>query len=148
MEIFIPSGGLLGLLAVAALIASIVFAFRFGTTTGYIMLVVLFIFVPITIALGFKLFPHTPVGKRLILSSPKRNPKKAATPPPTIDDQNYAHLKGKTGLTLTPLRPSGIAEIDNERYSVVSEGDLIEKNSKIIVSKIEGNNIIVEPQQG
>ena len=54
---------------------------------------------------------------------------------------------GKTGITATPLRPSGIAEFSDQRYSVVAEGEMIEKGTEIIVVKIEGNSIVVEPKE-
>jgi hypothetical protein len=34
-------------------------------------------------------------------------------------------------VALTPLRPSGTADIDGERVDVVAEGDFVEKGDKI-----------------
>jgi len=58
--------------------------------------------------------------------------------------EDYKTLTGKNGRTVTPLRPSGIAEIKGERYSVVSEGELIEDDTEIVVVEIQGNSIVVE----
>ena len=41
------------------------------------------------------------------------------------------------------LRPAGIAEIDGERLDVVSEGDLIDANETIVVTRVDGNRIVV-----
>jgi membrane-bound serine protease (ClpP class) len=60
-----------------------------------------------------------------------------------ISDENFSRLKDKSGVTVTELRPSGIAEIDGKRYSVVSEGEMIDSSVEIIVKEVEGNNIIV-----
>ena len=42
------------------------------------------------------------------------------------------HL-GKTGIALTPLRPTGIVEIDGERIEVVTEGEFIAAGSQVRV---------------
>ncbi len=52
-------------------------------------------------------------------------------------------LVGKGGISVTVLRPSGKVEIDGAIYQAVSNGSYIEKNTKVIVKKIESNNIIV-----
>lgn len=40
---------------------------------------------------------------------------------------------GKTGVALTPLRPTGIVEIDGERLEVVTEGEFIAAGSQVRV---------------
>ena len=49
-----------------------------------------------------------------------------------------------TGVTITPLRPIGKAIINNKPYEVFSEYGLIEKDRKIIVTKVENAKIIVK----
>ncbi len=50
---------------------------------------------------------------------------------------------GQTGTTITPLRPSGKAEIDGIRYDVVTQGDFVLKGATIRVAKIKGTRIVV-----
>ena len=66
-------------------------------------------------------------------------------------DQGYVggntHNKtfmGQEGITETTLRPTGTAQISGERVDVISEGGHIPKDTKIIVSKVEGSRIIVQ----
>ncbi len=54
------------------------------------------------------------------------------------------HLLNKKGKAITVLRPSGIAIIEDKRYDVVTEGDYINKGTKIMVTKIEGSKIVVK----
>jgi membrane-bound serine protease (ClpP class) len=61
------------------------------------------------------------------------------------ESQDRLALKGKRGITITDLRPSGMAEIDGERIDVVSEGGFIERGQTITVVEIEGPRIIVAP---
>jgi membrane-bound serine protease (ClpP class) len=50
---------------------------------------------------------------------------------------------GKTGRAVSTLRPSGSADIDDERVSVVADGEWIEAGSNIEVVRVDGNRIIV-----
>jgi membrane-bound serine protease (ClpP class) len=55
---------------------------------------------------------------------------------------------GRVGRATTPLRPAGIAEIDGERIDVVSEGEMIEAGTTIVVSRVDGNRIVVRRHRG
>jgi membrane-bound serine protease (ClpP class) len=55
------------------------------------------------------------------------------------------HLVGLQGVALTPLRPSGLALIDQQRHDVVSDGGaFVDKGETIVVVRIETNSIIVD----
>ena len=56
---------------------------------------------------------------------------------------NYDHLLGKSGVTTTPLVPSGLALIDNELIDVSSEGDMLETDTPISVVNVRGYRVIV-----
>ena len=55
-----------------------------------------------------------------------------------------ARYLGKAGAALTPLRPSGVAEIDGERVEVQTEGGFIAANSRIRVVAIDRRRIFVK----
>ena len=55
----------------------------------------------------------------------------------------YKLLEGKSGRTLTDLRPAGTAEVDGQRVSVTTEGDFLEKNTEVEVIEVEGIRIVV-----
>ncbi|MGH7830627.1 MAG: NfeD family protein, partial [Candidatus Binatia bacterium] len=50
---------------------------------------------------------------------------------------------GKGGTAVSPLRPAGIAEIEGERVDVVSDGELIDSGAPIVVTRVDGNRIVV-----
>ena len=52
---------------------------------------------------------------------------------------------GEEGLTLSALRPSGKAELDNKTYEVRTLGNYVETGIKIRVKQILAHQIIVEP---
>lgn len=144
-EAFIPSGGILGVLAAIVLVGSLIFAFKESDGTGFIFLGVVVICVPATVIFGLKIFPKTPIGRRVILKPAVESVEERGKA--GVSDEDFSHLQGKVGKTATPLRPSGIIEIDDERYSAVAEGELIDKNVDIIVVKVEGNSVVVEPRE-
>jgi membrane-bound serine protease (ClpP class) len=47
-------------------------------------------------------------------------------------------------VAVTTLRPSGMARIEGVKYSVVTGGELIEKNQPVRVVKVEGSRIVVK----
>ena len=51
---------------------------------------------------------------------------------------------GKTGTTLTPLRPAGTVRIDKKRVDAVSRGDYIDKDVPVRVIEAEGMRVVVE----
>lgn len=57
---------------------------------------------------------------------------------------DFSALLGKQGVALTTLRPAGTALIEGKRYDVSSLGDFLSKNSKIVVSKVEGSKLFVD----
>ncbi len=44
---------------------------------------------------------------------------------------------GKGGTVVSPLRPSGIADVEGERVDVVSDGEFIEAGAQIVVSRVD-----------
>jgi membrane-bound serine protease (ClpP class) len=147
LETILPSGGILGFLAAASLIGAVILGFMHGEPAGWIILLTTFVSVPVLILLGLKVLPKTPFGRRMILAEPhkKLDPLSGKV---EISDENFSGLKDKSGVTVTELRPSGIAEINGKRYSVVSEGGMINPSVEIIVKEVEGNNIIVREKNG
>lgn len=65
----------------------------------------------------------------------------------TSGDQRYREFVGREGMAQTPLRPSGIVEIGDERLDVITRGDLIDKGTRVRVAEVHGSRIIVEPVQ-
>ena len=51
---------------------------------------------------------------------------------------------GKRGVAITLLRPAGTVKIDRKRYSVVTQGEYIEKGKEIEIIEVEGNRVVVK----
>ncbi|WEG14257.1 NfeD family protein [Pullulanibacillus sp. KACC 23026] len=54
-------------------------------------------------------------------------------------------LIGKTGLTVSVLRPVGTIEIDGERYSAMTNGEWVQSGIEVLVTDVDGTKIVVKP---
>ena len=59
------------------------------------------------------------------------------------EGEQRARYLGKPGIAVTPLRPTGVAEIDRERIEVVTEGDFISAGSRIKVVAMDRRKYFV-----
>jgi membrane-bound serine protease (ClpP class) len=144
-EIFvIPGFGVAGVLGIAALLSGLSLSLIGGGATwdfilkavGRVIFSLLLALVGSLVLLRF--LPRLPFGKRLILATGLAAGEGYASPPET--DRSWL---GKGGTTVSPLRPSGIADVEGERVDVVSDGEFIEAGAQIVVSRVDGNRIVV-----
>lgn len=139
LEVFIPSGGLLGIVSAGFFLAGIVAAWSHDPEWGMGTLLGCLILVPILILVGFRMFPHTPLGRKMILSPPTTEPTVSVAAGPDLDIT--VGLVGRAG---TDLRPTGTAFFNDRRVSVVTAGEWITRDATVRVAKVEGNRIVVE----
>ncbi len=135
-EAFMPGFGVFGIGGLVAVAASIVLTAA-SATAGLIMLLVSFLVSGVMGFIAFKFFQRRGTLRRFILFD-------AATRELGYSSSfNYSELIGQTGTAITPMRPSGIAEIGGKRYDVVSQGEYIEASVSVEVTGVEGWRIIV-----
>jgi membrane-bound serine protease (ClpP class) len=140
IELFVPAAGLIGAAGIISMITATVLAYVYhGKTAGTVMLACLLLGTPIVLWVGLKAFPRTFVGKRLILKKSFGSEEGYTS----YTSEKYEDLDGKEGTSLTMLRPSGMVRIEDKKYSVVTGGELIEKNQAVRVVKVEGSRIVV-----
>lgn len=135
-EIFFPSLGLLSVLATGAIVAAVVMAFQESNALGVRFLVAIAVLVPLTIVLGFKVFPRSPIGKRMVVNGPSF----AAT---QGSDPRQSELLGKQGTVETDCRPAGMARLDGRRIDVVTRGEYIDAGVSVRVVDVQGNRVVV-----
>jgi membrane-bound serine protease (ClpP class) len=136
LEVFLPSMGALTVASLGCFAGSIVLAFQEGTTFGFTLLGAAAVGMPVVLIVSFKVFPKTPLGKHMILSGPGRLIRHATR-------AERRDLVGKIGVTLSRLRPSGIAEIEGQRIDVVTRGELVEPDVRVEVIENRGNRFVV-----
>jgi membrane-bound ClpP family serine protease len=144
LEVFVPSGGIIGVTAVVCAIAGVVSFWRVSTTWGLTSLLVVLVLAPIAFNFALRIMPHTPVGRKLILSSDEDAARRQAEAEQRRTEQEQA-LVGAHGRALTDLRPIGAAEIDGTRVEVTAEGGPIDAGTAVRVTSVQGSTIRVRP---
>lgn len=134
-EVFIPGFGIPGILGIGFIIYALYNAME-NPTISLISITVsgvigLLVFV-IILKMGFRSNAFNKIILEDDISSYASN------------DKNK--LLGKTGITLSMLRPSGKISIDGDTYDAITEGNFIQPNKPIKVYRIEGFKIIVKEE--
>jgi membrane-bound serine protease (ClpP class) len=129
-EMFLP-GIILGTCGFIACVGAIVLAFSRGDTAlGMVLVAVGVIVLPALIIVWYKIVSgpfavkHTEAGFS------------AAKPELQL-------LVGAEGVSITPLRPSGAARINEQRVDVVADGEMVPPSSRIRVIRVDGNRVVV-----
>lgn len=90
----------------------------------------------------FLYLPRSGVWKRL--GQPMRQTALAGY----VSSDDYTGFLGHRGVTVTLLRPSGTAEFDGIRLPVVSDGEFVPPGAAVQVVTVQGNRIVVRPEEG
>jgi len=144
LEVFVPSGGILGFVSIAALVAGVATAFlEQGAAAGMASLAVVVLAVPAVLAMAFRWFPETPLGRRVLPPAPE-----SADVLPDLERRRHVReLVGHTGRTVSELLPWGRVEIDGEAVEAVSEGGPIEAETAIEAVGVQGTALVVRPAE-
>lgn len=140
LEVFIPSGGILGFVSIAAIVAAVSTAFlEMGMLPGLATLAVAAVGVPAALALAFHLFPSTPLGRRVLPPPPDA----AELLPDKALRARVRTLVGRSGRATSDLLPWGSVEIDGEVFDAVSEAGPIDRESAIVAVAAQGAAVVV-----
>jgi membrane-bound ClpP family serine protease len=140
VEIFVPSGGILGILSALALIVGVVMLFRIDTSLGMAGAIVSLIAIPIALMIAMKAWPHTPIFRLLVLSEAQARA--------TADDNDaavspHADLLGREGVAATDLRPAGICVVNGRRLDALADGPMIDAGQPVKVVHVDGMTLKV-----
>jgi membrane-bound serine protease (ClpP class) len=137
IEIFVPSFGILGILGIVSIISGVVMA-AYDGQNALLSLGIAFVISVVVIAIFIKVFKRRGIWNKFILKE------ELTTESGFISQDSKDHLLGSEGVTVTPLRPSGTAEIGGARIDVVTDGEFILVHTPIRVVKVEGGRVVVK----
>jgi membrane-bound serine protease (ClpP class) len=146
LEAFIPSAGMIGLLAGAVAIGGIVCLFQVSVVWGVIGIVAFIGLGGVGFMFALSVMPNTPLGRRLVHGDdapPERDGDDA--PPPTASVSELEHLVGQEGEAATDLRPVGAVKVGGARQQAISEVSYVRAGTRVRVTSVEGNTIRVRP---
>lgn len=142
-EVFIPSGGMLSVLVLVTLVASIWCAWSAWWDTNqfawWSYIVSLVFLVPVTISAAFYALPRTAVGRRVLLEGPEPD----EVTPYVKEQQLLLEQVGQMGKTLTLLNPGGMVVVSGKRFHCESEGMLLEPETEVRVVAVKGLRLVV-----
>jgi membrane-bound ClpP family serine protease len=137
-EVFVPSGGLIGLLAVCCVCVSLWQAFHQSYDLGIKFLLADLLLAPLALTVAVYIWPKTPLARRVFLKPPEPEEIEVSHSGHRLD-----HLVGQFGRALTPLRPSGMVDFDGRRLDGLSEEGLIPSGALVQAVRIKSGQIIV-----
>lgn len=141
IDVFLPTGGILLILSGIAAVGAILFGFREGTTTGLIVTIIVLASIPVIFYAAIKLWPHTPIGRRILLS-----------PPNSVGSSPMEQIAGLIGIVVKntwPLAPMGQIKIGSQRYSArSSDGRLIDPGTRVkVIDYQEGILVVLQTNE-
>ena len=140
VEMFMPGFGIPGIAGTLLLVEAVVMSWRdHGPLAGLGVTVVVIALVGIFISASLKSAATGRISRSSLIlkgSSTKEEGYQSS-------DDKKAYV-GKTGVTLTVLRPSGLADFGGERFNVVSQGEFIDRDVQVEIIEVEGARVVVE----
>jgi len=137
-EVFVPSGGLISLCALACLIGGAVIFFQHSATAGWIGVGIAAVMIPSVLIFTYRIFPKTRFGKSVTLTPPERQQGDAIP-----DTSELKEMLGKVGVVITPLRPVGMCDFAGKRVECVAESGYVDKDKKVKVIDVESTQLTV-----
>ena len=80
LEVFIPSGGFIGICSIVCLVLCLWYAFAQSLGLGVTFMVIDLVALPLTAGLAFSLWSRTPLGRRFLLKPPRPRRSRCRTP--------------------------------------------------------------------
>ncbi len=146
LEIFvIPGFGIAGFAGIVLMILGLFFglvsdldiASTNSISIAIIQLAASFVMTAVVIYFLWKLLPKSETFNRLILHD--NLPSKSGY----AANSQYENLVGVSGSAITDLRPAGTAMLNGVRTDVVTDGDYVNKDSEVVVKRVEGSKVVV-----
>ena len=132
LETLLP-GLVAGIIGFVCLIAAVVLGYRdLGVQAGNLILAIVLVGLVLGTWSWLKFFPESRIARKFIARG-------------TVGELGVdkPELLNATGETVTRLRPSGVARINDQRVDVVTEGGMIERGAAVRVVAVEGTRIVV-----
>jgi membrane-bound serine protease (ClpP class) len=133
-EMFLP-GVVLGLAGTACVVGALYVAFSMSLTLGLILSVITVLTIPVLVVLWVKVINRVLAIKETQVGY-------------TSAQVEHKDFVGREGVAVTMLRPSGSARIAGKKLAVVSEGPVIDKDTRVKVVRVDSNRVVVRAVRG
>ncbi len=137
-EVFVPSGGLISIMAIICLAGGVAIFFRQSTAMGWVGIAVAVVMIPSVLVGAYKILPKTKFGQRVTLAPPKRDQGDAIP-----DTEELKKMLGKMGMVISTMRPVGMCDFSGRRLECVAEAGFVEKGKQVKVIRVESTQLTV-----
>ena len=141
LEAFMPGFGLAGISGIAMEVAAVILMYR---REGALPAVILSLVALSAAAVALTFSLRSAAKGKLSQSDLVLRATEDAEAGYVASDDMQVFL-GKEGETVSALRPAGIAALDDVRLNVQSDGDFIPAGTRIRVTRVDGNRVLVRP---
>ena len=140
LEAFLPGFGVAGVSGILLEIVAVVITYlRHGAMAAVGVMLVCLSIIAIAISMSLRSAAKGRLSKsKMILSNTEDN--KAGY----VASDDLKVFLGREGVTTTVLRPTGMAEFDDVKLNVISEGEFIPANTRVRITRVEGSRLLVQ----
>jgi membrane-bound ClpP family serine protease len=138
-ELVVPTHGTLAIAGVSATVGAVAACFAISFYAGMGALTAAVLLMPIAGRYVVHIWPHTPVGRKLILQPSQAN----STNSPSLDTMPTALAIGMTGTAISELRPMGICQFGDSRVEARAAHGLIPAGSGVRIIELNGGHAVV-----
>ena len=139
-EVFLPGFGLPGITGIVLIgTGAVIATMHFGTLTAVGILLVVIAILAVLVSWVLRSAARGSVSRSELFLSDKEE----------LDgrQEDMRAFIGRTGRTLSVLRPAGIGDFDGVRLNIVTEGGFIEKGAPVEIVDVAGTRIVVRERK-
>lgn len=138
VEMFIPGFGIFGGLGLIALVLCVVFQ------AGSLVEALILVLILAVIVAALSLLAARSFRRGWLYRSPLVLKNAAGKEQGYVANEDYSRFAGRSGQSLTPLRPAGTAVLGGEKADVITDGEFIPAGAHIVVVRVAGARIVVK----
>jgi membrane-bound serine protease (ClpP class) len=138
-DLFLPSHGILVVIGLGLFGYGLYEAFQISLAAGVVNAVMLMVALPAGFFIAIRNWHRTPIGRRISPPNPKL----------TVQDRlpvsDMEALLGRTGRSMTLLRPVGMCEFDGKRFECMAESGVIGIGVEVEAVRLSDRTLVVRP---
>ncbi len=146
IEVLVPSGGIISLVATGVAITGVVFLYRESTIWGLIGTLFVIVGGPTMFFFALNMLPSTPTGRAMLgeIDPEKRAENERRN---REERETLASLVGAEGEALTDLHPVGNVLVEGQRHEATADTSYIRAGQRVVVTSVEMATLKVRPAQ-
>ncbi len=139
LELFIPSAGILGIVAFGMLLGALAMSFFAGMVPFLVFCGITLVGIPVGVVFALKYWPRTAMGRRIFLAAPSSE----EVLPDSPERRALNEMVGKQARAKCAMYPGGAVEYEGRVIDAVSEGMAIEAGQIVQIVRVSGPRLVV-----